>query len=78
MFKIIKKIITPTSTLEDILIKSVEENLQIIFKKEINKETLYMPLQNNDIDYVRKELGAFLDKKFYFYVIDDCIFAEQH
>lgn len=78
MFKILKNLITPVATLEDILIKAAEENLELVLRVQMTQDVYqYIPLNNKDICYVRKQMGEYLDKDFYYYVIEKCLILEQ-
>lgn len=78
MFKILKNLITPVATLEDILIKSAEENLELVLKVQMTKEICqYIPLNNKDLSYIRSSMGEYLDKDFYYYVVEKCLILEQ-
>lgn len=78
MFKILKNLIKPITTLEDSLIKSAEENLELVIKVQMAQNVYqYIPLSNKDICNVRKQMGEYLDKRFYYYVIERCLILEQ-
>lgn len=75
--KLLKKTLNPVISLEDVLIKSADEKLEIILKKNFNNQTMYLTLDAVNKQFIRKKCGHLLDKKFYFYIINDCIFIEQ-
>ena len=78
MFKILKNLIKPVATLEDILIKAAKENLELVLKVQIEQNVYqYIPLNNKDICYVKKQIGEYFDKDFYYYVIERCLILEQ-
>ena len=78
MFKILKNLITPVGTLADILIKAAEENLELVLKVQMTKDMYqYIPLNNKDLSYIRSSMGEYLDKDFYYYVIEKCLILEQ-